>query len=888
MANRIPFSTKPPPGTLINFDHPSVVGLSHFYPMWEGSGTVINDIVGIESGTLANALGAGVMWWQGFSKGVALTHDAGNGDGVGLFNGFTLTKNWSFDAYIYPTALSGYNNIFSQASSLGLWLNNGKLDLYLGADHNGTNAVSANAWSHIAVTVDASGNTNYYINGVLDATIATLSPNFTVSSFLADSSSTGGESFHGNVLYYRFWRRVITPQEVNNFYVNPWGIFLMPRRRELAQLAAIPALTSVGVQQVSITIANGATTGTATITTVGTGAFIVWQGCTTTDTGTTVSSDARVELTNTTTVTATRNTTSTDTITVNAVVVDGNTTNLIKSVQSGTTTIGTAATSATSSITAVTNANTAIFYLGSSSASAASFSREDCNVSLSGTTVTATRGVSSGATIAGWCVVEFQSAALNSATQNVSVTTTASGTSFSTAITGVNPVNTMLAFGGFLTLLGSTPNKSSPRMSLASSTSVHTDYNTAPAVTTEIANCVVIEFASALLAQDIQRGTIAISAGTSNTATITSSTTTQTLCNWLNNTTTTSTFAPNTSLFRITQTNATTLTESVNSSATGTGSYEVITFNPAAAAGSNTFTETVTETDSETILVTGNASFTETETETDSSIAHATSTPLLLTETQTETDSYTSQILLTNTLTETANVSDSFNITAIQSIANAENATATDSISGAATGLTNLNETGTTSDTHQGITLGLGILTEIDTETDSYNSSQTQLGQNNFTETVTDTDSVNATAIDADGVIETVAANDNYSSQLIPAGGIVVTPVTGSGDDPWHRYIKWLDKKKHKQFKQRAIQEGISKPEAIKIAEIATAEVKKQEIELKVPYYASIGQNEQLARHAAQISVNQIYEAVWEEYVREAAKQQRERDEEDEFFMMMM
>lgn len=346
------------------------------------------------------------------------------------------------------------------------------------------------------------------------------------------------------------------------------------------------ALTSVGVQQVSITIASGATTGTATITAVGAGAFIVWDGQTTTDSSTAVSALARIEITNTTTITATRNTSSTDTITINAVVIDGDATNLIKSVQSGTTTILTAATTGTSTISAVTNTNTAIFFLGTSTASAAgSLLRVDCNVSLAGTTVTATRGASSGADVVGWCVVEYQAAALNSSTQNFSVTTTATGTSFSTTISSVTTGNTMLAFGGFVSGSVGIAGRDYPRLSLASATSVQTDYSTAPLVTTGVTKGVVIEFVSGILAQTIQRGTITITAGTSNTATITSAATAQTLANWLNNTTNNASTNIDGETCRITQTNATTLTQTSNTSQTAVGSYEVVTFNPAAGGG---------------------------------------------------------------------------------------------------------------------------------------------------------------------------------------------------------------------------------------------------------------------------------------------------------------
>jgi hypothetical protein len=344
------------------------------------------------------------------------------------------------------------------------------------------------------------------------------------------------------------------------------------------------ALTSVGIQQVSITIANGSATGTATITAVGSGAHIIYQGETTTDSTTAVSSLARIELTSSTTVTATRNTASTDTITINAVIIDGDTTNLIKTVQSGTITIASGSTSATASISAVTNNNTATAWLGESSTTAANINRQCTNISLSVTTVTASRGVSTGAVTAGFCAIEYQGSALNSATQNVSIALS-SGTSATAAITSVTTANTLLINGGFISSANSANEaRTFQRLSLTNATTVTSNINAAVTSGTDTSKCVVVEFVSAILAQNIQRGTITITAGTSNPATITSSPTTETVCNWLNNDANPTSYTMAGSYCRITQTNATTLTMSLNTSGTSIGSYEVADFNPVAVA----------------------------------------------------------------------------------------------------------------------------------------------------------------------------------------------------------------------------------------------------------------------------------------------------------------
>lgn len=609
------------------------------------------------------------------------------------------------------------------------------------------------------------------------------------------------------------------------------------------------ALTSVGVQQVTITIANGATTGTATITAVGAGAFIDDQGQTTTDSTTAVSALARVEITNSTTITATRNTSSTDTVTVTAVIVDGDTTNFIKTVQNITTTILTAATTGTTTVTSVTNTNTFINHLGLSTASTLSLTRGWADVTLATTTVTATRGTATGAVVVGSCVVECQGTALNSATQNITWTSAVSGTTFTKTITSITTTQTFIANGGAVFTISATSARTQmASIALASATSVTADVNTAPVSTGSTYAAVVVELAAAMLAQNIQRGTITLAGATSNTATITSSATAQTMTNWLGNSSNLASVTYNVANYKITQTNATTLTETANTSATGTGSYEAVQFNPVSTG--NFVTETVTESNSQIIIATDIASFTETQTETDSYIGARTSTPLLFTESQTETDSLTILATGKGLLTEAQTETDSATILSSSSVTRSETTTETDNLSGVI------------------------------------------IASDGTTETITSTDTHAALATDNISFSENLAANDNYDSQLTPAGGVTPVTVTGSGNDPWKRHLIWLARKKRKQFKQRAMQAGISKPEAIRIAEIAIQQVQRQETQLKTPYSAIIDQNEQIARHAAQIAINQIYEAIWEQQAREAIAYRQEQiriqNEEDEFFMMVM
>src|SRR5579872_4680284 len=121
-------------------------------------------------------------------------------------------------------------------------------------------------------------------------------------------------------------------------------------------------VTSAGVQQFSITIASGSTTGTYTLpNSVGSGAFILWGGLNPSVSNNPAEDFARLSInTGTGVITATRNTGTAGTVVVTGCVVDGNTTNLIKTVTYGTINIATSSTSGTASALTGTVGNTAI------------------------------------------------------------------------------------------------------------------------------------------------------------------------------------------------------------------------------------------------------------------------------------------------------------------------------------------------------------------------------------------------------------------------------------------------------------------------------------------------------------------------------------------------
>lgn len=567
------------------------------------------------------------------------------------------------------------------------------------------------------------------------------------------------------------------------------------------------------VQSFSITIAALSTTGTATISAAVGKQFIIWGGETC---NTTINiGEALCYLTiSGTTITATRAIGTTGIITVFGYVVDG-TSNLITSVQTGTIAI-TAASSGTATISAVNASNAVLQFLGYTSTGTAFDATDAPILSYSGTTLTATLQTTSiGVTTIAYEVIEYNGAALNSAVQFVNKSWTTASASTTATISNVNVNNSILHYCGAQVQIS----RDFQYSQLTNGTTI--TINAGAAVSDAVQyNCYVAEFISAVMQSPVQRGSITMTAATSNTAVVTS-TSANAIVNFLGWAQT----SGSTANYNILESDLTYSSPTVTANRnTGTGNitigYEVIDW--AVAANTNTITETVTESDGYSALSVDSA---------------------LFSENQTATDSYLSTRIANLTFSENQTESD---ISAI-------------------------------------LAINKGVLTETQTESDNLSTIRT--ANDGTTEIIISTDTNAVSAIANIIISENEVANDNYDSQLNPSPSPMpsIPPVqTGSGDDRRKRYLSWLAKKKQKQFRQRADRIGIPKIEAIKIADIATKQIGAQQKSL--PF----SQNTELARHAAQITINQIYENIWQKKVNEYIVLRRQIEEENEFFMMMM
>jgi YD repeat-containing protein len=206
-------NTGPPPGSPVaayNFD--------------EGSGTTLNDRTGKgHTGTISGAT------WAAGNTGGALSFN-GSSDLVTIAdaNDLDLTNAMTLEAWVRPASgtadwrtvlmkerpggLSYVLYSDNAASRPAAYLRLGSTDRPV----TGPSDVPANAWTHLAVTYDAS-TIRLYVNGTQVATAATTG-NIAVSTgaLRIGGNSIWGEFFSGLVDDVRIYNRVLTAEEINS------------------------------------------------------------------------------------------------------------------------------------------------------------------------------------------------------------------------------------------------------------------------------------------------------------------------------------------------------------------------------------------------------------------------------------------------------------------------------------------------------------------------------------------------------------------------------------------------------------------------------------------------------------------------------------------------
>jgi len=244
------------------------------------------------------------------------------------------------------------------------------------------------------------------------------------------------------------------------------------------------------VQRVTITISAGNLTGTATINAVDTTKTgIILAGLRISANASRNSVLSTLELTNSTTVTATRGSTTVE-ATIEAIVIEYSSL-LVDSVQSGI--INVTGTTNTATITSIDTARSIVHTAGST-ASADNTTTNHAKVDLTNaTTVTATRGSSTATADVSFIVLEFKSGIINTI-NNVDVVIAVLTSSKTETITAVNMARTQLFLRGCVFGDNFNFDINYPKVSLNSTTEIVATTQVATTTNTPEINVAVVEF----------------------------------------------------------------------------------------------------------------------------------------------------------------------------------------------------------------------------------------------------------------------------------------------------------------------------------------------------------------------------------------------------------
>lgn len=262
MPNITGWINKPPIDAPLNFGHPIMNQMVLCVPFWEGGGNPKNIIRGVRS-VVTNTLG----WSTGF---FGLTRDISPIGGSNSEN-ITMTSavDWQHGPFTVMVLITFRSFQTSAPNISGIFYNNGSGgNSTIMRLNDGSTANNAPNWIVVSSSLVGNARLNVnvpyqmamswdgttligYINGAVDSTKAvgvTAGAGGNAAIFWKDDSVGRGPDAKAHVAY--IWKRVLSSQEISYLYTNPFGMFLMPRRRNITQPSSTsisPRLTLLGV-----------------------------------------------------------------------------------------------------------------------------------------------------------------------------------------------------------------------------------------------------------------------------------------------------------------------------------------------------------------------------------------------------------------------------------------------------------------------------------------------------------------------------------------------------------------------------------------------------------------------------------------------------------------
>lgn len=250
--------TKPPCGSIPDYDHSSLNGLVGWWPFLETGGDTAYDMMRLANGTLTgftltDARAAG----QPRFLGLATVFDGSN-DYIAIPDVAAqhLTK-FTLSAWVNPSSFADFREIITRCDGpttnrnyeMDLEITSGKVRMYFTdsvASFRGFTAntgVALGAWTHVTGTFDGA-TLAVYLNGVADGTSAqAFVPDAATAETLAIGrlGASATNFFSGSMDDVRIYNRALSQGEILELYRNPWQAF--ETLRTFARGAAAPPPT---------------------------------------------------------------------------------------------------------------------------------------------------------------------------------------------------------------------------------------------------------------------------------------------------------------------------------------------------------------------------------------------------------------------------------------------------------------------------------------------------------------------------------------------------------------------------------------------------------------------------------------------------------------------
>lgn len=218
------------PGLVLDRAHPLSRGLVGWWPMNEGAGGGLRDVV---SGAVSVGVNTAASWRIGSPLGAGVLMD-----GTDDYAAFTVAQvftGWSMAAWVRPDAWQG--SAPYERSIMGSYSNPPYARIFFGGGGSSGNQARVSVdngyatltttvdqtlarWIHVVGTCDAVSQ-KCYVNGVLIGSGAGGTMVSTVGTYHIGAVNALGRYFSGGMCHARFYGRVLDAREVAQLYAEP-------------------------------------------------------------------------------------------------------------------------------------------------------------------------------------------------------------------------------------------------------------------------------------------------------------------------------------------------------------------------------------------------------------------------------------------------------------------------------------------------------------------------------------------------------------------------------------------------------------------------------------------------------------------------------------------